>query len=327
MSDRLSAANPTINTPGPESSIRTGLEKSEPRLQLDAAASAALALAVRSAGQTGQDARAAGGARRPRPDAAGCASPENQAKSSRTPARGLAFAALALAALAAGGLGAHALQATGQAEPGAGWRDMAQLLRENRESAIGLAEDAKAIKADLEGLRQALDRTYAEAGVTRARLEERLEHARIAPRPIPPETAATLVRMGVQLERLEAGAKDPTPKLDALLERLERIERRIAAPTPVAVQPADGAPRPAAPDVPAPTGDLNAPPALKNAPVAGWVLHEVNGGTALIESRNRRLVEVAAGEMVPGVGRVQAIERRGKRWVVVTTKGVIGTLR
>jgi hypothetical protein len=61
--------------------------------------------------------------------------------------------------------------------------------------------------------------------------------------------------------------------------------------------------------------------------VDGWVLHEVSDGIALIESRSRRLVEVGPGEMVPGVGRVESIERRGKSWVVVTSKGVIGTVR
>jgi hypothetical protein len=30
------------------------------------------------------------------------------------------------------------------------------------------------------------------------------------------------------------------------------------------------------------------------------------------------------GETVPNAGRVESIERRGKTWVVVTSKGVIG---
>jgi hypothetical protein len=76
---------------------------------------------------------------------------------------------------------------------------------------------------------------------------------------------------------------------------------------------------------PAPVSEAKAAP--KDAPVEGWVLHEVYDGVALIESRNRRLLEVVPGETVPGVGRVEAIERRGKRWVVVTAKGVISTVR
>jgi hypothetical protein len=33
------------------------------------------------------------------------------------------------------------------------------------------------------------------------------------------------------------------------------------------------------------------------------------------------------GGMLPGVGRIEGIERRGARWVVVTDKGFIGTYR
>jgi len=62
-------------------------------------------------------------------------------------------------------------------------------------------------------------------------------------------------------------------------------------------------------------------------PVDGWVLREVYNGSALVESRSRGLYEVMPGNIIPGVGRVEAIERRGARWVVVTDKGFIGTYR
>jgi hypothetical protein len=58
-------------------------------------------------------------------------------------------------------------------------------------------------------------------------------------------------------------------------------------------------------------------------PLEGWVLHDVQRGVALVESRNGRLHEIVAGQNLPTVGRVEAIERRGKSWVVVTAKGLI----
>ena len=67
--------------------------------------------------------------------------------------------------------------------------------------------------------------------------------------------------------------------------------------------------------------------AVKSEPVDGWVLREVYNGAALVENRNRRLYEVMPGGMLPGVGRIEGIERRGARWVVVTDKGFIGTYR
>ena len=61
----------------------------------------------------------------------------------------------------------------------------------------------------------------------------------------------------------------------------------------------------------------------KVTPIEGWVLREVYDGVALIEGRNKRLLEIAPGQSLAGVGRVESIERRGRSWVVVTTRGII----
>jgi hypothetical protein len=58
--------------------------------------------------------------------------------------------------------------------------------------------------------------------------------------------------------------------------------------------------------------------------IEDWILRDVDDGMALIESRRGRVREVVPGETVPNAGRVESIERRGKTWVVVTSKGVIG---
>ena len=54
----------------------------------------------------------------------------------------------------------------------------------------------------------------------------------------------------------------------------------------------------------------------------GWVLRDVGHGGALIESR-QGIYEVYAGDVVPGLGRIDAIRRQDGRWVVVTSKGLI----
>jgi len=71
-------------------------------------------------------------------------------------------------------------------------------------------------------------------------------------------------------------------------------------------------------------------PAVEPKPVSktparltGWVLRDVYNGNAVIETPERILHEVAPGKTLPGVGRIEALERNGKRWVVVTSKGVI----
>jgi hypothetical protein len=57
--------------------------------------------------------------------------------------------------------------------------------------------------------------------------------------------------------------------------------------------------------------------------ISGWVLRDVYNGNAIIENRQRVLHEVAPGKTVAGLGQVEAIEKQGKRWIVVTDRGII----
>ncbi|MBI5013785.1 MAG: hypothetical protein HZC06_14150 [Methylocystis sp.] len=61
--------------------------------------------------------------------------------------------------------------------------------------------------------------------------------------------------------------------------------------------------------------------------VSGYRVRDVYHGAALIES-DRGMIGVEPGEVVPGVGRVMAIQERGGRWVVVTESGeILGNAR
>jgi len=134
-------------------------------------------------------------------------------------------------------------------------------------------------------------------------------------------------KIAATVERLAAAVQEPTKRIASLEDRLGRMESQImerlnaAPPT---------APAPAPAPAPAAAAEADSPPPIKSVrtdPVEGWVLREVYNGSALVESRNRGLYEVMPGNIIPGVGRVEAIERRGARWVVVTDKGFIGTYR
>lgn len=65
------------------------------------------------------------------------------------------------------------------------------------------------------------------------------------------------------------------------------------------------------------------PAAEKPTVIDGWAVRDVYDGAAILENRKRRIVEVAPGDTLPGVGRVEAVERRGREWVVVTRQGVV----
>ena len=76
------------------------------------------------------------------------------------------------------------------------------------------------------------------------------------------------------------------------------------------------------------TGSVAAAPTTTGGPssrpgaVEGWVVRDVQRGTALIEGR-MGLIEVDQGDVVPGLGRIDAIRKQDGRWVVVTSKGTI----
>jgi hypothetical protein len=140
-----------------------------------------------------------------------------------------------------------------------------------------------------------------------------------------------------KVERLAISLQEPAKKLSSIEGRLDKMESQImttlaALNTKPASPPAPApapSPAPAAPPVTeaAAREEAPAPKPAKSEPVDGWVLREVYNGAALVESRNRRLYEVMPGGILPGVGKVEAIERRGARWVVLTDKGFIGTYR
>jgi len=134
-------------------------------------------------------------------------------------------------------------------------------------------------------------------------------------------------KLADKVERLTVAVQKPEAKLAALEGRLERMESQImtslagltAKPTAAAAAAAAAA----APEPP--REEAPAVKSIKSEPVDGCILREVYNGAALIENRNRRLYEVMPGGVLPGVGRIESIERRGARWVVLTDKGVIST--
>jgi hypothetical protein len=294
---------------------------------VDSAATAALALAVTSAKRA---ASPPAQARHERASEPSIGRPLHQATANGVP-RYAASAAALLLALAAGWFGAQMVSAAPKADPH--WTATAEALRGTQEDVVRVTGDVRALKVSLEALRDGLDRSRTEAHTKQAHVIEAIGRLERNDRDQP--ILDRMAQLAAQLERIEAATEDPGVKLAALAERLDRIERQIAtgataksvapAPGPVSAAPAPvttPAPPPAAPEAGLQTASVD--PKAKDVPLDGWVLHEVYDGVALIESRNRRLIEVGPGEMVPGVGRVAGIEKRGKRWVVVTAKGVIG---
>lgn len=137
-------------------------------------------------------------------------------------------------------------------------------------------------------------------------------------------SATDQAKLAGTVERLAVAVQEPAKKLAALEDRLGRMEGQIMESLNSLNAAKSAAAAPAGPTEPEASATAKA---AKTDPVEGWVLREVYNGSALVESRSRGLYEVMPGNVIPGVGRVEAIERRGARWVVVTDKGFIGTYR
>ena len=98
--------------------------------------------------------------------------------------------------------------------------------------------------------------------------------------------------------------------------RLDKLEKRPVAAAPVAPAP-QAKPVPAAATVSnETTGSIDRPK------LHGYWLVEADEGYAVIDGRDGPQ-QVAPGDVLPGIGQVQRIERRGRDWVVVTSAGVI----
>lgn len=122
-------------------------------------------------------------------------------------------------------------------------------------------------------------------------------------------------------ETMSRGEREQTERLSGMIAGLEKKSQ--AAAIPISPKPEVKSEAKAESRTPEPTQTGSLPDKLKTETLESWALRDVYDGVAILEDRRRRLVEVGRGDAVPGIGRVEAIERRGRQWVVVTRQGII----
>jgi hypothetical protein len=231
-----------------------------------------------------------------------------------------AVAAGMVAALGLGGTAGYLLNAP--ASPAASVARIDRLAEEN----LRLAGDLRSLKAGIDLLKESIDRQRGEQGTRLQQLADRVEKA--AKNDLTrndPELAQRFGGLTERLDRVEKLEKEAAPRLAQIIERLDRMEKASLAPKAVpattgTIPPAtvaEPAPEPKAAEAKQPEAKPT-PPKLEN-----WALREVYDGVAIVENRNGRIREVAPGQELPGAGRVEAIEKRGRAWIVVTSKGLI----
>ena len=192
--------------------------------------------------------------------------------------------------------------------------DATEGLRRGQEDILRLTGDVRSLKSAVETLKDGLDWARSESTAKQAQFVERTERA-------VREIGAQVAELGQQVQRTEKIAPQPAGMSPELGERLDRLDKTLAALTSTKEA------QPAVPE-PSQTASVQAPkPADRDTPIEGWLLHEVYDGLAIVEGRRGQFYEVGRGDTLPGAGRVETIERRAKRWVVVTNRGIITTAR
>ena len=265
------------------------------------------------------------------------AKPEPVAIASATPAERAAKAArryevakLRVPAIAAGlvlaaGLGYGGARLTPAGEPPAElrWSEAAAGLRQSHEDLAQVMGELRHLKVAVDGAKTERDRTRADLS-KQAQSGERLDR-------LANDGAARLSKLAEQVDRIEKTQRDPA-RLQPFAERLDRIEKQIQlVADKMAAKPVAAV---VVPDV-TQTGSLGETKSAakvadkgpdldpRKIPLEGYVLRDVSDGFALVEAKNGRMIEVQAGQTLGAGNRVEAIERRGRQWVVVTSKGFV----
>jgi hypothetical protein len=142
-----------------------------------------------------------------------------------------------------------------------------------------------------------------------------------------------------RLDKLERAQADPAGKLAKLSEAIDKLHAlpvpppAVAAAPPAAssaskettgsITPASSQQASALPVTPKIDAKADVKTEVGRLPTLDdWILRDVGYGGALIGGRHGSY-EVYAGDMIPGLGRVDAIRRQDGHWVVVTSRGLI----
>jgi hypothetical protein len=129
---------------------------------------------------------------------------------------------------------------------------------------------------------------------------------------------------------LDGAIRNTNTQFVSIADRLDRVERAAANPAAQLAHIADTVDRlnklNTVPETTSSIATTAAPPSepkITDRIVENWVVQDVHGDRALVESRNGGLFEVGAGSFLPGLGRVETVKRLDGQWVVVTARGLI----
>ena len=192
----------------------------------------------------------------------------------------------------------------------------APLLAERTEEAASLAQTVGALKVRLDAIEGAkFHDDLADLRRSIGEMKANVVSAR--------EFNGALTQLSQRVDREESAQ---TAELAA---RIDKLEKKVVAP--VAAAPPVPTPQPAAqikqPPIPPRFGDNVSMEATGSIArprplLHGYIVLDARDDVALVGGRYGAR-EVRLGDFLPGAGRVERIERRGRSWIVLTNEGLI----
>ena len=140
----------------------------------------------------------------------------------------------------------------------------------------------------------------------------------------------SIAKLGKEITTLKASLDQANRSAHTQIAKIsERLEHQAAEITGSITAPQTTAPTATPLPVPRPAQRFAAveppPPALPPV-VADWTIHDTRNGYVFVENRGE-LYQVQLGAPLPGLGPVQSVKRQDGRWIVLTPKGIIVSLR
>jgi hypothetical protein len=131
---------------------------------------------------------------------------------------------------------------------------------------------------------------------------------------------AQLTRMADRFERAERTQNELNAKLGKISETVDRLDHRLPTPLPAAATAGAADATGTIPE------NRSADTKPSSKPLDGWFIRDVYRGHALVEGPPGTF-DAIPGTPLPGLGRVENVLRQDGRWIVVTPKGLITSMR
>jgi hypothetical protein len=140
----------------------------------------------------------------------------------------------------------------------------------------------------------------------------------------------SIARLGKEITTLKTSLDQANKTAHTQIAKIsERLEHATAEVTGSISAPQTTAPVLAPLPVPRSAQRFAAvepPPPARPSVVAGWTIRDIRNGYVYVENHGE-LYQVVLGAPLPGLGSVQSVKRQDGRWVVLTPKGIIVSMR